>query len=229
MQLFITEFEVKGNQIIIENSRIKEQLRKVLRAKIWYVFQVQKNVNNKILRYTVSLQEFTDHTITKIETLEEKNIEQTNTWVIVSMLNKFNKMELIVQKLSEIGIRNIIFTPTTRSIIRVFKEKKMERINKISLEAVEQSKWWYLPNINFDKKFFNILEWKKIYVLDMDGENFQKVDIKNGEYLFIWPEWWITIEDMDMIGNKLKRKVNIWETVLRAETAAIIGSRLMKN
>ena len=229
MQLFITEFEVKGEQIIIEDSRIKEQLRKVLRAKIWYLFQVQKTLDNKLLRYTVSLQEFTNNTLVKIESLEEKTIKQDNTGVIISMLNKFDKMELIVQKLSEIGVKNIIFTPTTRSIIRVFKEKKMERIKKISLEAVEQSKWRAIPNIIYENKFSNALEGKKIFVLDMDGEKTSKLNLKDNEYLFIGPEWGITIEDMNLIAEKVNWKINIGNTVLRAETAAIIGWWLLIN
>ncbi len=228
MQLFITEFEVKAKQIIIDNIRIRNQLRKVLRANKGYIFQLQRKQANKILRYTVSLEKFTDYIIANIENIEEKNIKESDTGVIIAMLNKFDKMEFIVQKLSEIGIKNIIFTPTSRSIIRVFKEKKMERIKKISLEAVEQSKWWYLPNIIFEKNFSNVLEDKRIYILNMDGEKVERIDIKKEEYLFIWPEWGITKEDIALIWDKLIKTINIWDTILRAETAAIIGGWLIR-
>ena len=42
MQLFIAdEFQLRNNEIMIEEKRIVEQLRKVLRAKPGYVFYLQ--------------------------------------------------------------------------------------------------------------------------------------------------------------------------------------------
>ena len=60
--------------------------------------------------------------------------------MIVSMPNKWEKAELIVQKLSEIGIDKIIFWPSERSIIKERNGKKEERLQKIIKEAVEQSR-----------------------------------------------------------------------------------------
>ncbi|MBO4516461.1 RNA methyltransferase [bacterium] len=56
------------------------------------------------------------------------------------MSNKRDKIELIVQKLSEIGIKHIYFWPSERSVIKEWNEKKAERLNKIAKEAIEQSR-----------------------------------------------------------------------------------------
>jgi RsmE family RNA methyltransferase len=56
------------------------------------------------------------------------------------MPNKREKAELIVQKLTEIGVKNIYFRVSEHSIIRQRNEKKAERLDKISHEAVEQSR-----------------------------------------------------------------------------------------
>ena len=56
------------------------------------------------------------------------------------MPNKREKAELIAQKLTEIGVKNIYFRVSEHSIIRQRNEKKAERLHKISHEAVEQSR-----------------------------------------------------------------------------------------
>jgi 16S rRNA U1498 N3-methylase RsmE len=59
----------------------------------------------------------------------------------IAMPNKRSKAELITQKLSELWINNIYFRPAERSIIKQTKDKKIERLIKISQEATEQSRW----------------------------------------------------------------------------------------
>ena len=55
------------------------------------------------------------------------------------MTNKRDKMELICQKASEIGIQNIIIRTSKRSVIQDLSENKISRINLICVEAAEQS------------------------------------------------------------------------------------------
>lgn len=55
------------------------------------------------------------------------------------MPNKFEKLELIVQKLAEIGIDTVIFWPSRRSLLKDIPPKKMERLQIIAREATEQS------------------------------------------------------------------------------------------
>ena len=60
--------------------------------------------------------------------------------MLIAMPNKREKAELIVQKLTEIGVQNIYFWSSERSVIRQWNEKKSERLDKISHEALEQSR-----------------------------------------------------------------------------------------
>lgn len=67
----------------------------------------------------------------------------------VAMSNKWDKAELIAQKLTEIGVASIVFWPSERSIIKQHNDAKMLRIQKIVQEAVEQSWGWRLPKLSF--------------------------------------------------------------------------------
>jgi 16S rRNA (uracil1498-N3)-methyltransferase len=65
------------------------------------------------------------------------------------MPNKFDKIELIVQKCVEIGIASIHFFVAQYSQIRDISPKKIERLEKIALEATEQSYGVLLPTCTF--------------------------------------------------------------------------------
>ena len=221
MQLFITDnFKIlKDNFIEVWEKRAVNQLRKVLRAKQGYNFFLQNKTWDKIIRYSLQVEKITDKVIWNIVSMEEKNIYTDNQkWVIVWILNKFDKMELIVQKLTEIWINKIYFVPLERSQFKGIKENKKQRFYKIALEAAEQSWSWDYPDIQVFKNISEIKGTKAI--LNFDGEYYKNADLLNVDFLVIWPEWWITEKDMKQI--EAKKTIKLWEKVLRAETAAIV-------
>ncbi|HCB51694.1 TPA: hypothetical protein DEP21_03930 [Patescibacteria group bacterium] len=59
---------------------------------------------------------------------------------MVAMSNKWDKIELITQKLTEIGIAKILFRPGERSVIKERNKNKAIRLQKIVKEATEQSR-----------------------------------------------------------------------------------------
>ena len=243
MQLFITEFEKKWESIKISNPEILAQIRKVLRMKIWDDFFVQ----NENIRYKLQITDRDDKNIfwNIIDSIDYSEPVDEN-WITIAMSNKRNTMETIVQKLSEIWIKHIYFRPSERSIIRERNEKKLERINKIAKEAVEQSRWRFLPEIKFEKDISKIIEWKNIIIFDKcenkicphllkGGCSLAKQDrgiFKNSNTVpIIWiilPEWWLTDNDYRTFWDKIKT-VSLWDTVLRTETASIIAARTIKN
>ncbi len=221
MQLFITdEFKIwKNNTIQVWEKRVVDQLRKVLRAKQGYNFFIQNKTWSKITRSLVQVEKITDKVLWNIIYTEEKNINTDNQkWVIVWILNKFDKMELIVQKLTEIWIDKIYFVPMERSVFKQIKDNKLERFYKISLEATEQSRSWKMPDIQVFHSITDIC-WNKA-ILNFDGEYYKNVDFSDIDFLVIWPEWWITEKDMKQI--EVTKTIKLWEKVLRAETAAIV-------
>jgi len=227
MQLFITEFTKTWNQININNKEILDQMRKVLRMKIWDKFFVQ----NKDERLEIKILDRDKTTITwnilKTKTNPLWNIN-SELWIIVSMSNRWSKMELIIQKLSEIWIKNIYIRPSERSIIKDSNEKKMKRINKISKEAVEQSRWRELPKIKFIKDISKIIQDKKVIIFDKNQRcNVASIQRWNAIWI-IGPEWWLTEKDYKKFGKNYET-ISLWDTVLRTETASIVAGRILKN
>jgi len=102
------------------------------------------------VRYKVRI-EFRDNTTLEgtIVSEQQYKIPQEKRSMIVSMPNKRDKVELIVQKLTECALDQIIFRPSERSVIKERNTKKAERINKIIKEAVEQSRGRTIPELHF--------------------------------------------------------------------------------
>lgn len=198
--------------------------------KIWDIFCVQ-SPNTPIIRYCIQIIERNDKQIFwEIQDEVVYNEPDQEKTMIIAMPNKREKAELIAQKLTEIWIQKIIFRPSERSVIKERNEKKAERIFKISKEAVEQSRWRKLPSIKFTKNISEIISDNEVVIFDIPREwlSFDEWNEFKNIWL-IWPEWWLT--DLDYI-NLQSEKVSIkslWNSVLRMETAAIIGWRLLKN
>lgn len=232
MQLFVTKYKKQWSTITLSDSDLLSQLRKVLRAKIGDIIRVQDPTHEtKKVRYELSIQAWNDTDI-QGKILSEQFHESTpkQTTMIVAMPNKWEKAETIVQKLSEIGIDKIIFWPSERSIIKERNSKKEERIVKIIKEAVEQSRWWKLPELHFATDIKEYLEHTEVIVFDRKIEN--SSSNAQGLRSTVWivgPEGGLTEKDYQQFTSRPYQIVDLGETVLRMETAAIVGGRLLKN
>jgi len=85
------------------------------------------------------------------------------------MPNKWDKAELIAQKLSEIGISEIIFWPSERSVLKEWNSKKEERLQKIIKEAVEQSRGRKLPKLIFTTEVTKYIQDAEVVIFDKIG------------------------------------------------------------
>ena len=237
MQLFHIDkdkINIKWNNIEISPvPELISQLRKVLRIKKWDKIYIQFSSNNQTTRYEITIIDRTDKNLnweiitSQILPLPEKNIS-----MIIAMPNKWEKAELIVQKLTEIGVENIYFWVAEHSIIRQRNNKKTERLNKISQEAVEQSRWVQIPYINFiesENDLKNFIKWKDIIIANQGWITYWKLinNTSNNIYWIIGPEWWFSQKDLKLFNNA--KIIDLWNNVLRMETASIILWWILKN
>lgn len=155
--------------------------------------------------------------------------------MIVAMPNKWDKAELIVQKLSEIGIDKIIFWLSERSVIKERNDKKEERLQKIIKEAVEQSRGRKLPELQFTTDiatYIKNIDNTEVIVFDKNEQEApqgNRVKSTKNIVWIIWPEWGFTAKDYQQFEAYHPQIIGLWDNVLRMETAAIIGSRLLKK
>lgn len=231
MQLFHTEFQHTWDRITVDNEDLAKQIKKVLRFQNWSVFFVQNEIEWKTIRHKIVLKKLTEDSFAgTIENSEEREFDESKEkTMIVAMPNRWQKVELIVQKLTEIWIGNIILWPSERSIIRVSNKNKMHRLEKICKESIEQSKGRKLPNISFEEDISEIIKDKNIIVFDQidnSDKNCDKNIIKSVG--IVGPEGGFSENDYKLFGDSVCIK-GLGETVLRTETAAIVGGWFLNS
>ena len=160
-------------------------------------------------------------------------------------LPKSQKMDLIVQKGTELGITEFIPTITHRVDVKLKGEfKKLDRLNRIALEAAKQSKRSIVPRVIEPLEFEDVLG--KINDLDLfivpyeNAENFgvktlinkirseeKASDIKSVG-IFVGPEGGIEEEEIEKLKEKGAHIVTLGKRILRTETAGFVATALIQ-
>lgn len=147
---------------------------------------------------------------------------------------KADKMEYLVQKSVELGVKNIIPILTKNAVVKLDekdKVKKRERLQKIAIEAIGQCGRTDNVEVKEIKKIDEILREELNYDLilichEKEEKNIQKVlkeakkeNIQNVA-VFIGPEGGLDNAEVEKIQEQENSKVICFgERVLRAETA----------
>lgn len=232
MQLFHkNQISIKNNEIRIDDKETIEQCRKVLRLKKGDIISIQSTLANTTTRYLINIQEISDKIVGTIIEKEEKIHPLQRYGIIIAMPNKREKIETITQKLTEIGIDEIVFWPAERSVIKQRNKNKVPRLQKIMQEAVEQSRWRFLPEMSFREHPEDLIKDTNVIIFDKQenkNENSRHNEHKK-QYGIIGPEWGLTTKDKAIFLPYHPNIKDLWETILRTETAAIIGGRILKN
>ena len=156
-----------------------------------------------------------------IKKLRSANREK-EIWLAFAPI-KLNYLNLMIQKATEIGVTRFIPLLTERTIVRKLNEK---RINKIIIEASEQSNRLKVPSLGKLTKLDTFLKSNQnanIIFGDLNTNN-KKIDIKNKNPLcvLIGPEGDFSLKEREGIlklKNIIPLKIN--DNILRSETAAI--------
>ena len=150
------------------------------------------------------------------------NTNEKEIWLAFAPI-KLNYLNLMIQKGTELGVTRFIPILTERTIVRKINEK---RVNKIIVEASEQSNRLKVPQLEEIVKLENFLKLnQKTNIIFGDlNTNKNKLNIKGVEPLciLIGPEGDFTMQEREKIlklKNVIPLKIN--ENILRSETAAI--------
>ncbi len=225
---FIDNFDLSGKEVEI-TGEIAHQMAKVLKLEIGEQVELcdGKGANAQGKIKTLSK----NSTIVEIEKIVKEPPAQKIVSLFCAVLKKEN-FELVVQKATECGVDKIIPIITTRTIKMGLN---MERLQKISREACEQSHRSILPEVSEPMSFEESLELAKQndvnIIFNADGENFAHSAIAKSAKQGIWigPEGGWTPEEIQLAEKNNFKKISLGTNILRGETAAIVSTFLVKN
>ena len=163
-KFFVKTEQINNNDIVIIGDDVNHIIN-VLRMKKTDEIQICNqdtgdNYNAEIVNY--SKNEVECKIISKINETTESNVHIT----LFQGIPKFEKMELIIQKNTEVGIKSIVPVIMERTVVKLDEKiasKKLERWQKIAEIAAKQSMRDIIPQIG------NITKLKDIDTTEFDA------------------------------------------------------------
>ena len=147
---------------------------------------------------------------------------------------KNDKMNLAIQKLTEIGINKIIPLKTERVVVKINEKKeKWEIVVKETLKQCKGVKFTKIEEVTGLQSLNYGIYDKIIYAYENSCESetlFNLIDIEDKNILYIvGPEGGITEEEVMFLKNKGGIEISLGKSILRAETAAIVIGGILAN
>jgi len=162
---------------------------------------------------------------------------------LIQALPREQKMDLIIQKATELGVRHIVPVTSDTSVVRLKpdeSEGKIERWSKIALSAMKQSGCLWLPQIHPVTGLLEYLTTMPRYdfwmtcSLDPDTRPIREVihtvqphHPKTIAFL-VGPEGDLSARERAAARNAGARMVSLGHQVLRSETAAIYVTSILQ-
>lgn len=147
--------------------------------------------------------------------------------ILYQALPKQGKMEYIIQKNTELGVKRIVPVYTKRCVVK--PSDKTERWSKVAESAAKQSGRGIIPDVLPTISFDEALKQMKEYDLalmpyECEEEVSLKSVLKSAKYrtvsIFIGPEGGFDLKEIEAARNSGIRTVTLGKRILRTETAA---------
>ena len=234
-KFFVSSDQIQNKLVKIIGEDVKH-ISNVLRLQpLDKVIVCDKSVNNSYVAEIINMnKEYTECNIIN------KIIETTEPDVNIDLfqgLPKSDKMEYIIQKTIEIGVRNIYPVSFERCVVKLDKkteEKKLDRWKKIAEAAAKQSKRDIISNIenviNIENICQNIEKYDIILLAYENEQNntlkyeLQKLD-KNKKLsigVIIGPEGGFSEKEVTKLITAGAKCVSLGKRILRTETAPLV-------
>lgn len=237
-KFFVEDNQINNNKIQILGDDVNH-ISNVLRMKKEEELQICNQYTGD--NYLCKIIEFSKNSIEcEIEEKIEKTTESNVSITIFQGIPKFEKMELIIQKNTEVGVKKIVPVLMERTVVKLDEKivsKKIERWQKIAETAAKQSMRDIIPEIG------NVIRLKDINISNYDVvlvayENEEKnmlkeelIKLRDAKKLdtyniaiVIGPEGGIAEKEIEILKENNAKFVSLGKRILRTETAGIVMS-----
>lgn len=232
VSIFVEKEQITGDIITVTDKNDINHLKNSFRMKIGDALRVVDGEREYFCKVvSVGKKEIE---VEIEEVFEDRYSTKTHIDIAMGILKK-DKMELAIQKLTEIGVNRIIPVQTKRTIVKI--DGKKEKWDVVSKEALKQcqgvkkvkiedtAKLEEIDYSNYDLILvpYEKEEEKSIYEILREKEN-----VKNVLYL-IGPEGGFAPEEIEYLMSIGAEIITLGKRILRAETAAIVVGGILVN
>ena len=242
-KFFVPEDQIKENEIYITGTDVNH-IANVLRLKISDKILISSKEENqeKEKAYVTEIVKLSKESVVcRIVDIVAKSVESNVNIDLFQGLPKADKMEYIIQKTTELGVKRIIPVNMNRCVVKIdnkSEKKKIERWQKIAEVAAKQSKRDIIPKIESIIKIDDICKKCQNYdIILLAYENEDKISIKNelqklkmnidnnskiNMGIIIGPEGGFSDIEVNKLIESGAKCVSLGKRILRTETAPIV-------
>ena len=236
MQRYFIEESLTGVTNLTVADEIYHHMIRVMRMKegerCWFV-----DANHEL--FEVSVKEIAEKSVTvTIDEKLEQNVEMPLDVAIAVGLPKGDKLDLIVQKSTELGVNAIIPMTIVRNVVKWKQDKmqkKVSRLQKIAKEAAEQSHRLQIPEVTTVMSVKEIIALSKNYdativayeeeAKDGEASAFAKTlnSLNPGQSILMifGSEGGLTPEEVEQMSSAGIIPCGLGPRIMRAETAPL--------
>lgn len=230
LPLFFIDHIDKGNTIVLPEDTSKHCVQ-VLRMKEGEQLQLTDGKGNLVTAKIINADR--KHCTVNIEEEKFQQPPARKISIAISLLKNASRFEWFLEKVTEIGISEIIPLLGERTERQHFR---FDRMNNILISAMLQSQQTWLPVLHEPQHFENIIS-SSVYLQkfiahcesDKEKNNLSFITKQNELQILIGPEGDFTKEEIENAIQKNYQPVSLGDTRLRAETAGIIAATLLMN
>jgi 16S rRNA (uracil1498-N3)-methyltransferase len=235
MQRFYIDRADGGTVAITDNGQL-HHLRDVLRLKIGESISVFDSAGNEYSGIAISIEK--KQAIIKVTAKKPAHSEQLKL-TIACAIPKGNRMDEVIDQLTQLGVGRIIPTLTERVVVKLDEAKKESRLKHwraIAQSAAEQSQRNTLPIIEPVTPIADVIAQSRNYALklipNLEGERKPIKEtispVSKDILVLIGPEGDFTPDEVRLALEAGFIPVSLGETVLRVATAAMAVAAYIK-
>ncbi len=233
-RFFVDPSDIKGHDIYI-GGRDHNHIKNVLRMRKGEVVSISDGTSDR--EYRCHIEDIGEEKVhLRLDFIKEADVELPVRVTLFQGIPKSDKMDLIIEKCTELGVNEIVPVETARSIVKLDEkkaEKRREHWQGKAEAAAKQSKRAFIPEIHGIVSLKEALDMAEDFDLRLIpyelSENFKKTrdiisGIKPGERIavFIGPEGGFSEEEIDAAEMKGFIPITLGRRILRTETAAFV-------
>lgn len=240
-KFFVNEDKIDLDKKIVVIEEDVNHIKNVLRMKKGNNLQICVKQTGQ--NFECEIEEFIENEIMcNIVKIIENNVEPSVHITIFQGLPKAEKMEWIIQKSVEIGVKEIIPIAMDRCVVRLNEKdslRKIERWQKISEVAAKQSGRDCIPKVGVVTKIkdvYNIFKQYDVVLVAYENERkttlkdelkniIKKDDLKIA--VVIGPEGGISENEIYNLKEIGARVISLGNRILRTETVALVISSII--
>ena len=234
LKRYYIDAQLIENSTVVLDGEEYHHLKNVMRSRVGDKIALFNGTNITAEGEILTLEK--NHSMIKILKIEENESEPKINLTLFQAVCKGDKLSLITQKITELGVSNLCVFYSQFTDIKD-KTSKLDKLERVSISASKQCGRSSIIKpksvMSFNDMLSDAKKLDKVYVAYENAENnslFESLQ-KNANYknvgLIIGAEGGFSTEEIELLKNNNIEIVTLGTRILRTETAAIVGSGLI--